>query len=90
MSNEKKRVCIVCGHEACPYCKDWCDVVLYDEEGEPSLCCGGECTYKNAVEPEILKYVWCTFVWIHYQEVDREIAEYWWDFRHENCCEVTV
>lgn len=24
-----KRICWKCGHQACPYCLTWCDVLLY-------------------------------------------------------------
>lgn len=58
MENEWKRVkpkCKKCGHEICPHCGDWCDVVLYskndignhedveDNDDYPALCCGGKC-----------------------------------------------
>lgn len=33
--------CKKCGHKACPYCKDWCDSLLPNDD----LCCDGECTY---------------------------------------------
>jgi len=36
------RTCIKCNHRACPFCINWCDVVLEDF----SLCCDGACTYK--------------------------------------------
>lgn len=49
------RTCLVCGHEKCPYCGDWCDVVLYckvegcDHENdacvEGDLCCDSRCVY---------------------------------------------
>jgi len=42
---DPKPVCTVCGHIACPCCGDWCDTVLQDGEG--TLCCGGECTYPE-------------------------------------------
>ncbi len=35
-------VCLDCGHQVCPYCRDWCDMVLNDGE----LCCEGECRYE--------------------------------------------
>jgi hypothetical protein len=37
------KVCIVCGHSACPLCGDWCDYLTEDLD----LCCDGECTYPE-------------------------------------------
>lgn len=28
------KVCLRCGHEPCPHCGDWCDVILYSDEDE--------------------------------------------------------
>lgn len=53
----KLKICKICGHQACPYCLDWCDVVLFSKEDEgfhppdleeddyPYPCCDGKCTY---------------------------------------------
>lgn len=55
---EEKKIkpkCKNCGHEICPHCGDWCDVVLYSKndignhedvennDDYPALCCGGKC-----------------------------------------------
>lgn len=43
--------CVVCGHEPCPICKDWCDEVIRIEDPDSlgeidiELCCDGMCTY---------------------------------------------
>ena len=40
--------CLICGHEPCPLCKDWCDTIIEinDDEGKDFvLCCDGQCTY---------------------------------------------
>jgi len=33
-----KYVCEKCGHQPCPFCGDWCDVVV-----DGKLCCNGKC-----------------------------------------------
>ena len=38
--------CLRCGHEPCPFCKDWCDVVSNDGD----LCCDGQCVYDCFLE----------------------------------------
>ena len=58
MESEWNRItpkCKKCGHEICPHCGDWCDVILYskndignhedveDNDDYPALCCGGKC-----------------------------------------------
>lgn len=37
--------CVRCGHEPCPYCEDWCDTLVPDEEWGLKLCCDGACTW---------------------------------------------
>lgn len=36
-------ICRKCGHEACPICPSWCDVIL--EDGTP--CCDSECEFDK-------------------------------------------
>lgn len=52
-----RRKCLVCGHSACPFCGNWCDVMLEDDRDEngklrhpfdSDLCCGGTCTYAES------------------------------------------
>lgn len=55
------KICLKCGHHACPGCEDWCDVMLYKKEDHgnhcevenpddpdeyPAACCAGACTYE--------------------------------------------
>ena len=36
--------CERCGHMMCPCCGNWCDTLVFDEDGEyGDLCCDGEC-----------------------------------------------
>lgn len=43
---QRLRQCLDCGHWSCPFCEDWCDRMLDDEDGDPSvMCCDGECRY---------------------------------------------
>lgn len=45
ISHTCSKVCIVCGHPACPFCGGWCDQLLGPEHDE--LCCDGKCTYAE-------------------------------------------
>lgn len=36
-------VCEICNHPICPFCTDWCDTIIYDDENDGALCCDGEC-----------------------------------------------
>jgi hypothetical protein len=46
--------CLICGHEPCPHCEAWCDLVgalpnPLDPDGDPEtfLCCDGACVYTK-------------------------------------------
>lgn len=43
----KQKVCLDCGHRACPSCDDWCDQLVPDPEdpGDVIECCDGSCRY---------------------------------------------
>lgn len=45
--DESTEVCLICGHEPCGGCENWCDNLIIDDEGDPILCCAGECTYTE-------------------------------------------
>ena len=32
------KVCLKCGHQVCPCCGDWCDVILYRKEDKGNHC----------------------------------------------------
>lgn len=36
--------CVVCGHDPCPGCRDWCDTVGEDAEGNDICPCAAEAT----------------------------------------------
>ena len=41
-----RRICIVCSHEECPGCDDWCDTLIHvDGDSDIDLCCDERCTY---------------------------------------------
>jgi len=53
----KLKICKRCGHKACPYCLDWCDIILYskndagfhsdlNDDDYPYPCCDGQCIYE--------------------------------------------
>lgn len=42
-------VCAKCGHEPCPCCQDWCDVMVADADGDAQMCCGGKCEFVRKV-----------------------------------------
>lgn len=39
--------CLICGHERCPGCEDWCDIILADEDHDFDPCCMGSCIYEE-------------------------------------------
>lgn len=45
--DEKAEWCLICGHEPCGGCGDWCDSIVTDSDGEMTLCCSGGCTYTD-------------------------------------------
>ena len=47
------KICIVCKHEACPICEDFCDELVKQEDGSFDICdCfdnDGKCTYPDVM-----------------------------------------
>jgi hypothetical protein len=44
----KQKICLDCGHRACPCCDEWCDNLVQDpneHQGELMMCCKGRCRY---------------------------------------------
>lgn len=47
-------VCLDCGHQGCPFCNGWCDVLTAsggDDDADMDLCCDGECRYPLSRPP---------------------------------------
>lgn len=65
-------VCKNCGHQPCPFCLSWCDVLSYEgESGEMWMeeCCDGECEYEN------FEILWCNDRWRQiYAEAEKKKA----------------
>lgn len=38
-------VCRKCGHQPCPFCQNWCDVVNPDDDADQFQCCDGVCDF---------------------------------------------
>lgn len=54
----KLRTCTRCGHEECPCCRDFCDLVecIGADESDPTKCGDLSCTYADPIDTE--GYAW--------------------------------
>jgi hypothetical protein len=52
----QSKICLDCGHRACPFCETWCDRIMGDDG---DLCCEGECRYVLGPAEGVVSLLLC-------------------------------